>query len=256
VHGILTFFKRLAGHGFQMLHHRFVTWTKPDTTSLLQGMLTDFSRSKSELVAENALLRQQLLILRRQVKRPACTRMDRMLLVFLARMARTWKQALFIVQPETLLRWHRQGFKLYWKYKSRAASSQPKLSAETVSLIQEMARDNRLWGAERIRGELLKLGIRVCKRTIQKYMRAVRTTRPCGQTWKTFLRTHAQQVWACDFLPVTDLFFRSLFACFILELHSRKVIHVGVTRSPTDAWTARTSSGSHRLWCGSEVSHP
>jgi hypothetical protein len=99
----------------------------------------------------------------------------------LGRMVRTWKQALFIVQPETLLRWHRQGFKLLWKYKSRAASPTPRISAENVALIKEMARDNRLWGAERIRGELLKLGIRVCKRTIQKYMRTVRTQEPRGQ---------------------------------------------------------------------------
>jgi putative transposase len=108
-----------------------------------------------------------------------------------------------------------------------------------VALIKEMARDNRLWGAERIRGELLKLGIHVCKRTIQKYMRQVRTTRPHGHTWATFLRTHAEQIWACDFLPVTDLLFRSLFAFFIIERHSRRVIHVGVTRCPTDAWTAQ-----------------
>jgi len=86
---------------------------------------------------------------------------------------------------------------------------------------------------------LLKLGIHVCKRTIQKYMRVVRTSRPRGQTWRRFLHTQAQICWACDFLPVTDLFFRSLFAFFIVELHSRKVIHVGVTRSPTDAWTAQ-----------------
>jgi len=105
-------------------------------------------------------------------------------------------------------------------------------------LILEMARDNRLWGAERIRGELLKLGIRGGLRTIQKYLRTVRSQQPRGQTWATFLHTHAGQIWACDFLPVTDLFFRSLFACFIIELKSRKVIHVGVTRSPTDAWTA------------------
>ena len=85
-----------------------------------------------------------------------------MLLVLLASMVRTWKQVLFLVQPETLLRWHRQGFKLFWKYKSRASSSRPKLSAETVALIKEMAKDNQLWGAERIRGELLKLGLRVC----------------------------------------------------------------------------------------------
>jgi len=239
MHRILTFATCWTCLCLRSLHHRFVTWTKPDTTSLLLAALTDLARSKSKLVAENALLRQQLIILRRQVKRPACTRTDRMLLVLLARFVRTWKQALFIVQPETLLRWHRQGFKLFWKYKSRAASLKPRLSQETVALIKEMARDNRLWGAERIRGELLKLGIHVSKRTIQKYMRQVRATRPRGQTWRTFLQTHAQQIWACDFLPVTDLFFRSLFAFFVIELHSRRVIHVGVTRSPTDAWTAQ-----------------
>jgi len=126
------------------------------------GTLTDLARSKSELVAENALLRQQLIILRRHAKRPVCVKTDRMLLVFLARMVRTWKQALFIVQPETLLWWHRQGFRLYWKYKSRAVAPKPKVSTEAIALIKEMARDNRLWGAERIRGELLKLGLRVC----------------------------------------------------------------------------------------------
>jgi transposase InsO family protein len=239
VHEILTFVTGLTRLCLRSLHRRFVDWTKPSTTALILGTLTDLSRSKTELVAENAFLRQQLIILRRQVKRPDCTKTDRMLLVLLARMVRTWKQALFIVQPETLLRWHRQGFQLFWKYKSRAAARKSKITAEIVALIEEMARDNRLWGAERIRGELLKLGIRVCKRTIQKYMRQVRTTRPRGQTWKTFLRTHAEQIWACDFLPVTDLLFRSLFAFFIIELHSRTVIHVGVTRYPTDAWTAQ-----------------
>ena len=102
-----------------------------------------------------------------------------------------------------------------------------------------MARDNRLWGAERIRGTLLKLGIHVCKRTIQRYMRNARTPRSRGQSWATFLRNHAGQIWACDFLHGTDLCFRSLFAFFIIELKSRKVIYVGVTRSPTDAWTAQ-----------------
>src|SRR5947209_1272555 len=94
----------------QSLHHRFIDWTKPSTTSLLLGTVADLSRSKSELVAEHALLRQQLLILRRQVKRPACTKTDRILLVLLARMVRAWKQALVIVQPETLLRLPSPGF--------------------------------------------------------------------------------------------------------------------------------------------------
>jgi putative transposase len=110
---------------------------------------------------------------------------------------------------------------------------------ETIALIREMAKDNRLWGAERIRGELLKLEMHVCKRTIQKYMRTVRTQQPQGQTWATFLHNHATQIWACDFLQVTDLFFRPLFAFFVTLLQSRKVIHVGVTRSPTDAWVAQ-----------------
>ena len=163
--------------------------------------LADMTRGKSELLAENALLRHQLIILRRQVKHPVYLKTDRFLLVVLARMVRTWKQALFLVQPETLLRWHRQGFQLYWKFTSRAAVSKPKIAAETVALIKEMARDNRLWGAERVRGELLKLGLHVCKRTIQKYMRPVRAARPRGQIWSTFLHTHAQQVWACDASP-------------------------------------------------------
>jgi putative transposase len=105
-----------------------------------------------------------------------------------------------------------------------------------------MARNNRLWGAERIRGELLKLGLHACKRTIQKYMRYARSPRRGGQNWTPFLQNHAKDMWACDCLQVTDLFFRSLFAFFILDMHSRRVIHVGVhtsPRSPTDTWAAQ-----------------
>ena len=125
------------------------------------------------------------------------------------------------------------------KHKSKAPAHQPKVASATIALIRQMAKGNRLWGAERIRGELLKLGIHVCKRTIQKYMRTVRTRQPRGQKWATFLRNHAAQVWSCDFLQVTDLFFRPLFAFFIVELKSRRVIHVGVTRSPSDHWVAQ-----------------
>jgi transposase InsO family protein len=201
--------------------------------------MADLGRSKSELMAENALLRQQLIILKRQVKRPTCTKTDRLFLVLLARVVRTWKQALFIVQPDTLLRWHRELFRLYWKRRSKASSHKPRVAAETIALIREMAKENRLWDAERIRGELLKLGIRVGKRTIQKYMRNVRTPQPRGQKWATFVHNHATQIWACDFLQITDLFFRPLFAFFIIEHTSRKVIHVVVTRSPTDPWVAQ-----------------
>ncbi len=128
---------------------------------------------------------------------------------------------------------------MFWKHTSKACSNKPRLSHEIITLIREMAANNRLWGAERIRGELLKLDIRVSKRTIQKYMKQVRPKRARGQSWETFLRNHAAEVWACDFLQVTDLFFRPLFAFFIIELKSRKVIHVNVTRSPTDLWVAQ-----------------
>jgi putative transposase len=251
---ILTPLLRLKENCLDVLSSRFARWTKPLRTSLPLSTLTDLGRSKSQLIAENALLRQQLIILRREVKRPTFTRTDRMLLVLLARLVRTWQQALLIVQPDTLLRWHRELFRLTWKRKSKASSHKPKVAVETITLIREMARENRLWGAERIRGELLKLGIRVCKRTIQKYLRTVRTHQPRGQRWSTFLRNHAGQIWACDFLQVSDLFFRPLFAFFLIELESRKVIHVGVTRSPSDHWVARTAPGSDSLWAGSQVS--
>ncbi len=128
---------------------------------------------------------------------------------------------------------------MFWKQKSKAASTSPKVAPETVALIKEMAKNNWLWGAERIHGELLTLGIRVCKRTIQKYMRQVGSSSPRGQNWATFLHNHAADIRACDFLQVSDFFFRSLFACFIIELQSRTVIHMAVTTSPTNAWVAQ-----------------
>lgn len=113
------------------------------------------------------------------------------------------------------------------------------MAAETIALIRAMAAANRLWGAERIRGELLKLGICVAKTMVQRHMRDTRPPRRAGQTWATFLRNHAGEIWACDFLPVTDGLFRPLYAFFIIALGSRRVVHVGVTRHPTDAWVAQ-----------------
>jgi hypothetical protein len=185
------------------------------------------------------LLRQQLLVLRRAAKRPAVTPADRALLVVLASRVRAWRRAVLIVRPETLLGWHRAGFRALWRWRSRPGPGRPPLGAETVTLIRQMAADNPLWGAERIRGELGKLGIRVAKRTIQGYVRGTRAPRPRGQAWATFLRNHAPDAWACDFLPVTDLLFRPLFAFFIIALDTRRVVHVGVTRHPTDAWVAQ-----------------
>jgi putative transposase len=183
---VLTHLRRLKCGCLDALSSHFARWTKPLWTSLPLATLTDIGKSKSQLIAENALLRQQLIILYRQVKRPPLTKTDRILLVLLARLVRTWQQAHFIVQPDTLLRWHRELFRLVWKRKSKTVSHRPKVAAQTIALIRQMATQNRLWGAERIRGELLKLGIHVCKRTIQKYLRGVRTHQPRGQTWRPF----------------------------------------------------------------------
>jgi len=229
---------RAAAHG---LRQRLLAATRPMIAPLAVATLADQARSKPALVAENALLRHQLAILRRSVKRPRCTPADRALLVFLASRVRVWRSALLIVQPDTLLRWHRQLFRSYWHRRSRAAAPahRPPLASETVALIREMAATNRLWGAERIRGELLKLDIRVAKSTIQGYLREVRPPRPAGQPWATFLRNHAPDIWACDFLPVTDLLFRPVYAFFVIALGTRRVVHVGATRHPTDAWVAQ-----------------
>ncbi len=164
----------------------------------------------------------------------------RTLLVPLASRVRLWRHAVLIVQPDTVLRWHRQGVRLLWRKKAHPASSPAsKVAAETIALIREMAGANRSWGAERIRGELLTLHIRVAKTTIQRYMRQARSPREPGQTWGAFLHNHAAAIWACDFLPVTALLFRALYAFFVVELASRWVVSIGVTCHPTDAWVAQ-----------------
>jgi putative transposase len=224
------------------LERRVKQWTKPSSESLVVGSLADVARDKRELIAENALLRHQLIILQRQTKRPVLTQADRGLLVLLARWARHWRDALMIVKPETLLNWHRQGFRLYWRRKSHTTMRQPRIPQETINLIQQIAMENRLWGAKRIHGELQKLGVWVSKRTVQRLMRQARKDLPprtSGQTWSTFLKNHEHEIWACDFLQVYDLLFRPLFVFFIIELGTRRVVHVGVTRKPSDAWVAQ-----------------
>src|SRR5215210_3790936 len=204
----LTWLRQRVQHGVDAIRTRVGQWTKPRPVALAAGLAADLTRSRGELLLENALLRQQLLVLRRMVKRPTLTPLDRGLLVLLASRLRTWAGALLIVQPETVLRGHQQGFRLVWRRTSAACARPSPLAPGTIDLIRQMARDNPRWGAERIRGELLKLGIRVSKRIIQKYMCCDRSPRPAGQPWATFLRNHAGEIWACDFLQVTDLLFR------------------------------------------------
>ena len=145
---------------------------------------------------------------------------------------------MLLVRPETVLRWHRRGWRLLWRRKSKP-KGRPPLEAELIQLIQRMATENRLWGAERIRGELLKLGHRVAKRTVQKYMLRVRPCRPNGQTWATFLRNHSATTWACDFVQTFDALFRPVFAFVIIHLGTREVVHINATYHPTARWVTQ-----------------
>jgi putative transposase len=204
--------------------------------------IADLNRSREELIAENMFLRQQLIVLEREVGRPKLKQRDRQILVLLASRIEAWRDALMVVKPDTLVGWLRQGFKLYWRKKSQGRRGRPPLAAETIALIEEMAVDNRTWRAKRIQGELLKLGIKVSKEAIKKYMRRARKGLPprdCGQTWATFIANHAGKTWACDFVQTFDIFFRTIFVYFIVELGSRRIVHFGVTRAPSDRWVAQ-----------------
>ncbi|HVO70056.1 MAG TPA: hypothetical protein VMT24_08425, partial [Aggregatilineaceae bacterium] len=140
--------------------------------------------------------------------------------MLLASRVRDWKNTLLLVKPDTLLRWHRQGFRLFWRAKSKGQARKPRIAEETITLIKQMAVENRRWGSKGIRGELLKLGLRVNKGTIRHYRWQARRHLPPqhhGQSWTTFLVNHASQSWACDFVQTFDLF-------FIIEHGSRRVV--------------------------------
>jgi putative transposase len=159
--------------------------------------------------------------------------------MFLARSVPNWKQILQFIQPDTLLRWHCEGFRLFWRVKSHGSKPVNRLGADTIALIQTLARENPLWCAERIRGEQLKLGVKVAKRTIQKYLRTARSQSLSAQSWSTFLKTQGQDIWASDFVPVVTLFFQTLYAFVIVHLGSRRVVHTNATVHRSDDWIAQ-----------------
>src|SRR6266853_1538873 len=195
-------------------------------------------KTQARLEAEIVLLRHQLSVLRQRVPpKPKLTVADRLLFIWLYRLFPSVLDDITIVQPETVIRWHRTGFRLYWRWKSRSRGGRPRIPEEIRRLIREMLLANRLWGAPRIHGELLKLGIEVVQSTVAKYM--ARRGRGPSQTWKTFLRNHTAGIAATDFLIVPTIGFQLLFVLVILRHQRRRLISLSVTANPTAEWIAR-----------------
>src|SRR6266852_4251817 len=199
--------------------------------------LIGFFRSRTSLEAEILVLRHQLNVLRRKSpKRPTFGSIDRLIFAGLYGLAPNVRSALAIVRPETVIRWHRAGFRLFWRWKSKSPGGRPKLPVDIRTLIRDISLANPLWGAPRIHGELLKLGITIGQTTVAKYM--ARNRRPPSQGWKTFLRNHAAGIAALDLFVVPTVSFRVLYGLVILRHDRRRLVRVGITSSPTAEWIA------------------
>jgi transposase InsO family protein len=209
-----------------------------DLLKLLLGILTSLFRSRAEVEAENLVLRQQINVLRRRLpKRPNLNNADRFLFVWLYHWFPSVLGAVAIVRPETIIRWHRVGFRAYWRWRSRNRVGRPKVSTELSTLIGEMSRANQLWGVPRIHGELLKLGFDVAQSTVARYM--CRRWRPPSQGWRTFLSNHSDGIAAVDLFVLPTIAFQILY-CLVVIRHGRRLwISFGVTANPTAEWISR-----------------
>jgi transposase InsO family protein len=204
---------------------------------LLAVLVSPF-RSNSSLLAENALLRHQVVVLRRKVKgRVPLTNGDRWFFVQLNRWFPSILGSLVVIRPETLIRWHRTGFRLYWRWKSRSQGGRPRIDADLRALIRQMSIANPIWGAPRIHGELLKLGFDVAQSSVAKYM--IKRRGPGDQGWRTFLRNHTPEIAVMDLFVVPTIGFELLYAFIIVRLDRRHLVWIAVTTNPTAEWVAR-----------------
>src|SRR6202795_5108009 len=195
-------------------------------------------KSNIRLEAENAVLRHQLIVLRRKLKgRARLTNNDRWFFVQLYRWFPSILPVLMIIRPETLVGWHRAGFRRYWRWKSCRRGGRPQIETELRALIRQMSTENLLWGAPRIHGELLKLGFSVAQSSVAKYM--VKRRGPPSQEWRTFLRNHAPDIAAMDLFMVPTIGFKLLYGFVIVRIDRRDLVWINVTTNPTAEWIAR-----------------
>jgi transposase InsO family protein len=206
---------------------------------MLLRVLFDCCRSRQDLALENLVLRHQLEVLLRRKPKPRLHNRDRILWVWMRWLwPEGWTRQLRIVQLETVIGWHRRGWRLYWSWRSRSRLGRPRLSPEVRELIARVSRENPLWGTERIRGELLKLAIVVSNRSIRRYRwRGPRRER--SQSWRTFLRNQIKGIWAADLFVVQTIGFQTLYVFLFISHERRELIHFNVTGSPTAAWIWR-----------------
>lgn len=199
---------------------------------LLLTTLRDLLRPRRDLLLENLALRQQINVLRRDKPKPTFRLRDRLFWVALMRVWSGWRRPLTLVRPETVIAWHRKGWRLWWRFKSKPKDTgRPRIPWEVIELIRRISRENPTWGAPRIHGELMMLGHLVSEATVARYMVA-RRGRPT-QNWKTFLRNHLTETAAIDFLTVPTATFRTLYVFVVLSLDRRRIVHVNVTTHPT-----------------------
>ena len=212
-----------------------------NTIWLLAGTILRLFHSRHSLVIENLALRQQLLTLKRRCPRPRLAIFEKIFWVLARRFWSGWKQALIVVSPETVVRWHRSGFALYWRAISRARRviGRKRISKEVRDLIFRMVAENPTWGAPRIHGELLMLGFDISERTISRWMkRAPRDPEP-AKRWLAFLRNHREAIAAMDFFTVPTITFGVLYCFFIIAHRRRRILHLNVTKHPTSLWVVQ-----------------
>ena len=188
-------------------------------------------KTRQGLMLENLILRQQLNIYKRNNKTPKLENIDRIILVWVSKIFSKWKSALVVVKVSTLIGWHKKGFKLYWKRKSRRVG-RPNIDWELIKLIRKLQRENPTWTAQRIQGELAKLGLDVCDNTVAKYMRKQKSDDGKRQQWLTFLHNHTKHIIGIDFLVARTIFFKSIHVFIAISHDRRKIIHFAASSNP------------------------
>jgi transposase InsO family protein len=209
----------------------------PVFTALLACFVGLFRR-RVALQLEILALRHQIAVLQRSVKRPKLSSADRLLWAGLCSVWRDWQSGIHIVQASTVVGWHRKGFRLFWTWKvGHGKAGRPTVPSDVRELIRTMSRQNPLWGAPKIHGELLKLGIEIGETSVSKYM--IRRRRPPSQTWKAFLTNHINSIVSVDFFTVPTIRFQILYVFLVLAHDRRRIVHFAVTAHPTAEWTAQ-----------------